>query len=102
MKAFEQGDMWGGAIMSMPSAGNEALDWFQEFSNSSLMDPYSMTMFSAGTILGYTMGGGFMTYSKPEPRPAVFKKLYDKALIRAMSQTTYTSMSLLNGLGTPA
>ena len=33
--------------MSMPSAGNEPLQWFQEFSNSSLMDPYSMTMFSA-------------------------------------------------------
>jgi hypothetical protein len=102
MKAFEQGDIWGGGIMSMPSAGNEPLQWFQEFSNSSLMDPYSMTMFSAGTFLGYTMGGGLMTYSKPEARPAAFKKLYDKSIVRAMSRTTYTFMSRMNGLGTPA
>jgi hypothetical protein len=88
--------------MSMPSPGNEALDWFQEFSNSSLMDPYSMTMFSAGSAMGYTMGGGLMTYSKPEAKPAVFKKLYDKSLVRAMGMTSYTSMSTINGLGTPA
>jgi hypothetical protein len=102
LKLFPQDQMWGGTVLSMPSTGNEPLDWFQEFSNSSLMDPYSMVMFSAGSFLGYTVGGGLITYSKPEAKPAVFKKLYDKSLVRAVSMTTYSSMSMINGIGTPA
>jgi hypothetical protein len=102
LKLFPQGQMWGGTVLSMGSAGNDPLNWFQEFSNSSLMDPYSMVMFSAGSFLGLSIGGGLITYSKPEARPAVFKKLYDKSVVRAVSTTTYQTMAQLNALGTPA
>jgi hypothetical protein len=101
LKVFPQDQIWGGTILST-SRGTEPLDWFQDFANSSKMDPYSMVMFSAGSSNGYTTGGGLITYSKPEAKPKVFKKIYDKSLIKATSLTTYASMSRLNGLGTPA
>jgi hypothetical protein len=61
-----------------------------------------MAMFSAGSAFGYTTGGGLVTYSKPDPKPELFKKLYDGSLIATTSITTYTNMALMNGIATPS
>jgi len=103
LKAFPQENIRGGIIMDTPRQDNSVLDWFQTFANSSNnFDPYGMAMFSAGSAFGYTMGGGLITYSKPEPKPAVFKKLYDGSLVALTSITTYTNIALMNGIGTPS
>ena len=103
LKAFPQENIWGGMILDTPLNDPTALDWFQTFTNSSEnFDPYGMVMFGAGPAFGYTVGGGLITYSKPEPKPPVFKKLYDSSLIAMTTITTYTNIALMNGIGTPS
>jgi hypothetical protein len=89
--------------MDTPRQDTSVLDWFQNFANSSEnFDPYGMIMFSAGSAFGYTSGGGLVTYSKPDPQPAIFKKLYDRSMVAMTSITTYTNIAMMNGIGTPA
>jgi hypothetical protein len=100
LKAFPQGQVWGGNVVVKNM--DQTLAWFEEFASSSTAqaDPNGMVMLTFGRVLGSWSIGGLVTYSQRVRNPPIFQRLYNNSASSTISMTTYGKIARDNAAAT--
>jgi len=101
VKSYRMGPVWGGTVMGLPGRQNLPIRWFEQFASGRNQDPNGQTMLHFTYSAGTWRHSAFVTYAKPETRPAPFRALTQTAMMNTTSITSYRQIAAQNGMFSP-